>query len=146
MIATLKRIAGKFPDRVAAAQYEIAQQILTEAKRRCPVAPNGSPKGTVPGALRVSGMVHKPVRSGRNISTTISFGGAADAYAIAVHETISEHDPPSWTIMYERGGLIQWTSDGTGDHFLSSVIDEYNGVMPTLMAAMLNLDDESKFA
>lgn len=138
MIATLKRIADKFPDRVGAALYQIAQQILTEAKRRCPVASDG-------GTLRASGMVSPPVRSGRKISVTISFGGAALAYAIAVHETISEHDPPSWRIMYEKGGLIQWTSTGTGDHFLSSVIDEFTPVIPTMLAALLNLDDESVF-
>ena len=138
MIAKLQKIADKFPDRVAAALYQIAQQILTEAIRRCPVAKDG-------GTLAASGLVSKPVRNGRNVSVTISFGGAADAYAIAVHETISKHDPPSWTIMYQNGGMIQWTSSGTGDHFLSSVIDEYQAVLPTLMAAMLNLDDESVF-
>lgn len=139
MIATLKRIADKFPDRVAAALYQIAQYIMTEAKRRCPVASDG-------GVLRASGMVSQPVRSGRKISVTMSFGGAADAYAIAVHETISPHDPPSWTIMYENGGMISWTSTGTGDHFLSSVIDEYMTVMPQMLAAMLNLNDERVFA
>lgn len=122
MIAKLKEIADKFPDRVAAALYQIAQEILTEAKRRCPVASDG-------GVLRASGMVAIPVRDGRRISVVISFGGAAIAYAIAVHETISEHDPPSWQRMYENGGLIQWTSAGTGSHFLSSVIDEW---MPTM--------------
>ncbi len=139
MIATLKRIADKFPDRVAAALFQIASQILTEAKRRTPVAKDG-------GILRASGMVSQPVRDGTKLSVTISFGGAADAYAIAVHETMSPHDPPSWTIMYERGGLISWTSSGTGDHFLSSVIDEYMVVMPQMLAAMLNLNDESVFA
>jgi hypothetical protein len=139
MIAKLQQIADKFPDRVAAALYQIAQQILTEAKRRCPVAADG-------GVLRASGMVSLPVRIGRSISVTISFGGAANAYAIAVHETISAHDPPSWQKMYENGGLIQWTTAGTGDHFLSSVIDEYMTVMPTLMAAMLNLDSEQVFS
>jgi hypothetical protein len=139
MIAKLQKIAAKFPDRVAAALYQIAQQILTEAKRRCPVASDG-------GTLRASGMVSPPVRSGRNISVTISFGGAANAYAIAVHETQGPHDPPSWKIMYERGGMIQWTTPGTGPKFLESVINEYMVVMPTLLAAILNLDDESVFS
>lgn len=133
MIAALKGYAAKFPDRVAAVLYQIAQQILTEAKRRCPVAADG-------GTLRASGMVEKPTREGRTVRVTISFGSGAIAYAIAVHETISEHDPPSWTIMYENGGLIQWTSEGTGDHFLSSVIDEYKAVLPEMLAALLNLD------
>ena len=139
MIAKLKSIQTKFPDRVAAALYQIAQQIMTEAKRRCPVASDG-------GVLRASGLVSDPVRSGRQISVTMSFGGAADAYAIAVHETPGPHDPPSWKIMYERGKMIQWTSSGTGPKFLESVINEYMPVLPTMMAALLNLDDESVFS
>ena len=47
MIAALKKVAANFPDRVAAALYQIAQQIMTEAKRRCPVAADG-------GTLRAS--------------------------------------------------------------------------------------------
>jgi hypothetical protein len=139
MIAKLKQIQAKFPDRVAAALYQIAQQIMTEAKRRCPVASDG-------GTLRASGLVSEPVRSGRSISVTLSFGGAADAYAISVHETPGPHDPPSWKIMYERGGMISYTTPGTGSKFLESVINEYVPVMPTLMAALLNLDDESVFS
>ena len=139
MIAKLKQIQAKFPDRVAAALYQIAQQILTESKRRCPVAADG-------GTLRASGMVSQPVREGQKISVTISYGGAADAYAIAVHETPGPHDPPSWHIMYEHGGLIQWTSSGTGPKFLESVINEYMPVLPQMMAALLNLDDESVFS
>jgi hypothetical protein len=139
MVATLKKIQDKFPDRVAQSLYIIAQQIMTEAKRRCPVAKDG-------GVLRASGAVERPVRSGNKISVTLGFGGAASAYAIAVHETISAHDPPSWTIMYEHGRMIQWTSTGTGDHFLSSVIEEYMPVVPHMLAAMLNLNDESVFS
>jgi hypothetical protein len=138
MIATLKKIASKFPDRVAAALYQIAQQILTEAKRRCPVASDG-------GVLRASGMVSEPVRDGRRISVVISFGGGAIAYAIAVHETMSPHDPPSWQRMYENGREIQWTTPGTGPKFLESVINEFFVVLPTMMAALLNVDDESVF-
>jgi hypothetical protein len=138
MIAKLKQIQAKFPDRVAAALYQIAQQIMSEAKRRTPVASDG-------GVLRASGLVSQPVRDGRGVSVTMSFGGAADAYAIAVHEHISAHDPPSWKIMVDNGRMIQWTTPGTGDHFLSSVIDEYTPVLPTMLAALLNLEDESAF-
>lgn len=139
MIAKLKQIQAKFPDRVGAALFQIASQIMTEAKRRCPVAADG-------GTLRASGFVSPPVRNGRSVSVTMSFGGAAVAYAIAVHEHISAHDPPSWKIMVENGRMIQWTSSGTGDHFLSSVIDEFTPVLPTMLAALLNLDDESVFS
>ncbi len=139
MIGTLRRVADQFPDKVGAALYQIAQQILTEAKRRCPVAADG-------GVLRASGMVSKPVRSGRSISVTISFGGAAMAYAIAVHEHLSAHSPPSWITAERLGHGIHWTTPGTGPKFLESVINEYMAVLPTLMAALLNLDDESVFS
>lgn len=133
MIARLRQLAAKFPDRVGASLYKRGQVIMTQSKRLCPVASDG-------GVLRASGQVSQPVRSGRNISVTLSYGGAADAYAIAVHEHISEHDPPSWQVMNEEGKLIQWTSAGTGDHFLQRPIDE---AMPTLaadIASDVNLD------
>lgn len=117
MIRTLKNFAAKFPDKVGAALYKEGQAIMTESKRRCPVAADG-------GTLRASGQVAKPVRSGNGISVTLSYGGAADAYAIAVHETPSEHDPPSWQAMYDDGGSIQWTSAGTGPKFLENPINE----------------------
>lgn len=138
MVANLMKIKDKFPDKVAAALYMIAQQIMTDSKRRCPVASDG-------GVLRASGQVERPVRNGKRISVTLGYGGAANAYAIAVHETPSPHDPPSWTIMYEQGRTIMWTSTGTGDHFLSSVIEEYMPVVPEMLAAMLNLDNADKF-
>lgn len=136
MQAKLRSIAALFPDKVSAALYQIAQVMMTEAKRRCPVASDG-------GVLRASGQVSQPVRVGRSISIILSFGGAAVAYAIAVHETPSGYDPPSWRAMYAHGGEIEWTSSGTGPKFLESVIDEYVGVLPTLLAALLNLNDES---
>lgn len=133
MVALLRKIADKFPDRVLAALYQIAQEILTEAKRRCPVSADG-------GTLRASGMVSEPVRNGKNMSVVISFGGGGISYAISVHETISEHDPPSWKIMTTRGGVIQWTSTGTGDHFLSSVIDEYQPKLAQMLADRVHFD------
>jgi len=124
MERTLKEIARQFPDRVAAAIYTEAQIVMTESKRRCPVAPGG-------GTLRASGKVHEPVRRGRNISVMMSYGGAASAYAIAVHETPSDYDPPSWRMMYDQGGEIDWTSEGTGPKFLEGPINE---AMPEMAA------------
>ena len=133
MTSLLKQIAAKFPDNVGAALYHEAQVIMTEAKRRCPVASDG-------GILRASGLVSPPVRSGRKISVTLSFGGAANAYAVAVHETPSEHDPPSWKTMYHDGGTIQWTSAGTGPKFLEGPINEAMPTMNARLAARLQLD------
>lgn len=84
MVDALKKVADKFPDRVAAALYMEAQIEMTEAKRRCPV--DVSRHAPHPGQLRNSGRVHEPVRKGRHISVTLSFGGAAIDYAVYVHE------------------------------------------------------------
>lgn len=137
MVAKLKTIAEKFPDRVGAAIYQEAQIIMTESKRRCPVAKDG-------GVLRSSGRVGFPERKGRNISVMLSYGGAADAYAIAVHETQSEHDPPSWQRMYENGGMIQWTSTGTGPKFLEGPINEAMPEMNERLAERLHFDKQER--
>ena len=91
MTATLKKIAAKFPDRVAAAIYQEAQIEMTESKRRCPVSPLPAPAGVVPGTLRNSGQVGRPARQGNNISVTLAYGGAAEDYAIVQHENLDFH-------------------------------------------------------
>jgi hypothetical protein len=134
MVALLKQIGQKFPDRVSAALYQEAQVIMTESKRRCPVAKDG-------GVLRASGAVSQPVRgAGRNISVTLSYGGAADAYALAVHEHLSVHSPPSWLTAEENGHPVQWTSSGTGPKFLESVINEAKPEMAGRLMARIDLN------
>ncbi len=42
-----------------------------------------------------------------NIFASVVAGGIAKAYALAVHETPSQHDPPTWvgkTVEFTRGG------------------------------------------
>jgi hypothetical protein len=126
MTSLLKQVAAEFPDRVAAAMYVEAQHIMTEAKRRCPVSPHG-------GTLRASGMVSEPERSGERISVTLSFGGAASDYAIAVHEHLSEHSPPSWVTAEEKGDGVHWSVSGTGPKFLEGPINE---AMPSMAARL----------
>jgi len=91
MVRTLQRIATKFPDHVAAAMYQEAQIEMTESKRRCPVSPLPAPKGVVPGTLRDSGQVARPDRRGKHISVTMSYGGAAEDYAVVQHENLDFH-------------------------------------------------------
>lgn len=133
MEGRLRQIARLFPDRVASAIYLEAQIVMTESKRRTPVASDG-------GTLRASGRVHEPVRRGNKISVTMSYGGAASAYAIAVHETPSEHDPPSWRAMYDQGGSIDWTSEGTGPKFLEGPINEAMPEMAMRIGERIKLD------
>lgn len=131
MVAKLKQIAAKFPDRVAAAIYQEAQIEMTESKRRCPVSPTRAQakamgrswrEGTVPGTLRASGTVHEPVRNGKNISVTLSYGGAAIDYAVVQHERLD---------------YIHTTGQAK---YLESVLDESRPYMKARIAARVQLN------
>lgn len=135
LIKKLKAIAAKFPDRVASAIYIEAQEIMTESKRRVPVARDG-------GVLRASGQVSQPVRNWRHISVLLSYGGAAEAYALAVHEHLSEHSPPSWVKAEESGKGINWTTPGTGPKFLEGPINEAQPTLAQKIADRIHLDKE----
>jgi len=100
MIAKLKAFTAKFPDRVLSAIYLEGQIEMTESKKRCPVSPTKAqfkamgrsmPKGIAPGTLRASGLVHPPERTGRRVTCLLSYGGAAEAYAIVQHERLDFH-------------------------------------------------------
>lgn len=88
MIATLKKLSREFPDHVGAAVYQEGQIEMTEAKRRTPVSPTPAPPGVVPGTLRASGRVSEPEQQGKTIGVTLSFGGAAEDYAVVQHERL----------------------------------------------------------
>lgn len=79
MVAKLGQISSRFPDVVGRALYQEAQIEMTEAKRRTPVDT---------GTLRASGHVQDPDYSGKTIAVTLAFGGAAETYAIIVHEDL----------------------------------------------------------
>lgn len=127
MVNTLKKIAARFPDRVAAAIYQEAQIEMTEAKRRTPVDVNyaGGRIPPHPGQLRASGMVAEPERNGRNISVTLSFGGAASDYAIYVHEIIENIHPVGQA------------------KFLESTLNESRNSMAARIAARIDLNKAS---
>jgi len=135
MRSTVRKIAREAPQRVKAALYQEAQEIMTESKRRCPVAMDG-------GTLRASGMVSKPVQEGDNFTVTMSYGGAASEYAIAVHEHLSDHSPPSWITAMENGHPISWTTPGTGPKYLEGPINEAQHDMLRRLAVRLNFDEK----
>jgi len=120
MIATLRKIADKFPDRVGAAIYQEAQIEMTEAKRRTPV--DVTENAPHPGQLRASGHVAEPVREGRNISVTLSFGGAAKDYAIYVHEMLEN---------FHKIGQAK---------YLESVLNESRAYMAARIARRIDLN------
>lgn len=110
MVSLLKRIADKFPDRVAAALYQEAQIEMTEAKRRTPVDT---------GLLRASGNVLEPEREGRRVSVTLVFG---TDYAVYVHENLEA---------FHKVGQAR---------FLASVLEESAPYMAQRLAVRLQLE------
>jgi hypothetical protein len=51
-------------------------------------------------------------RDGDKIEVRIEVGGAAEPYALAVHEHLSEHSPYSWVKTEADGDPVQFTSGG----------------------------------
>lgn len=128
MARRVQAISSKLPYSVGAAIYHEANIEMTEAKRRCPRSPGG-------GTLRASGHVQDPEYLGTNISVTLGFGGAASDYAVAVHEHLSEHSPPSW-----RGKEdLDWTIPGTGPKFLEGPLKESKPFMAARIAKRIAL-------
>lgn len=135
VIARLREIAVKFPDRVGAAIYMEGQIEMTEAKRRTPVSPTAAefkamgrsmPKNIVPGTLRASGQVSEPIREGKNIKVILSFGGGSIDYAIIQHERLDFHHT-------------------TGQaKYLESVLNESRSHMLARIAARVHLDKTGK--
>lgn len=101
----LERITREFPNAVKRALKIEAELVMASSKRHY-----------VPvdlGTLRASGFVNEPVRTGKDVSVTMGYGGAAKAYALTVHETPSEHDPRTW-----KGKEIQFGPGDRGPKYL----------------------------
>lgn len=84
----IDRIVRQVPNEAEQALRIEAEVIMTKSKQ-----------GYVPvdlGPLRASGHVSDPERRGKDVEVTLSFGGAAAPYALAVHEHPGDYDPPSW--------------------------------------------------
>jgi len=116
MRGNILRFANKFPKRVASAMYVEAEVEMTESKRRVPVEH---------GTLRASGFVDQPKQKGRNISVVLSYGGAAEDYAIVQHERLDFNHP--------RGGQAK---------YLESVLNESRPYMAARIARRLMLDGD----
>jgi len=130
VVAKLKKVIDKFPDRVAAALYREAQIEVTEMKRRCPVdtRPNQYyPRQTAPhpGNLRNSIHAEEPERKGRIISVTVATGQQAP-YAVFVHEDSDAFHP-----------VGQWK-------FMESVLNESRATMAARVAARIKLNEEAE--
>lgn len=87
-----------------------SNRIMTKAKQMTPVGQQTSDRRRITGDLRDSGTVDpvEHVMGTGVITVRLHFGqDKAQAYALAVHETPSAHDPPSWrgkSVTFRRGG------------------------------------------
>lgn len=127
MARKIRGIAKAHPDKVLRALYLEAELVLTDAKRHY-----------VPidlGTLRNSGYVAPPEREGTKISIRFGFGGAASAYAIAVHETPSKYDPQSW-----KGKTIRFQRKGRGPKYLEKPLKEALKGMAQRIADRIKLE------
>lgn len=104
----IRKIMDSTPNKLEAALRVEAELIMTSSKR-----------DFVPvdlGTLRSSGFVNDVTRSGpdnRDLSITLGYGGAAEAYAIAVHEHPSASSPSTW-----EGKEIKFNPEGRGPKYL----------------------------
>lgn len=127
MARELRSIARKYPAKIGAALFLEANLIVTEAKRRFTPVDEGT--------LRGSGKALPPVGMGITTEVMMTFGDAASAYALAVHEHPSTHSPPSW-----KGKKINWNVTGTGPKYLERpMMDAIKG-MPARLARTLDVD------
>ena len=90
--------SGKLSPQAMAGPLKLeAELIMTKAKNLTPVDL---------GTLRASGHVKNPVITRNTARVLLGFGGAASAYALAVHEHPSKHSPSSWQggVSFNVGG------------------------------------------
>jgi hypothetical protein len=73
----LARAGDLAEEALSAAMVQEMESVITEAKQEAPVDT---------GTLRASGTVLPPKKSSQGVSVTAGFGGAAQAYAVIVHE------------------------------------------------------------
>jgi hypothetical protein len=64
------------------------------------------------GVLKASHEIVGPEYSGSKVSAWIQVGGAAEPYAMAVHEHLSASSPPSWQAAEASGNGVHFNSGG----------------------------------
>lgn len=120
----LNRLAAQFEDRLPIALQTEAELIMTTSKRdHVPVDL---------GTLRATGHVEKVRRVGKTLSVRLVYGGPSAPYALAVHEHLSSHSPPTW-----RGITVSFGPGDRGPKYLERpLVDAAPGMAARLAARM----------
>jgi len=74
------------------------------------------------GVLKSSARVSTPEWEGDEVVVTLSYGGAAIAYALAVHEHLSKHSPYSWQVAKR----VTFHPAGRGPKYLSKPLNKHS--------------------
>lgn len=124
----LKQIAQDMDgNRIPQALRAEAENVMTDSK-----------KNYVPvdkGALRSSGKVGKVDRSGNNFKVELSYGGIAAPYALAIHEHLSQHSPPSW----KAAQSVTFHPQGHGPKYLETPLKNKQSTLAQDLAKRLRL-------
>lgn len=89
------------------------------------------------GALASSDEIDRPVQTSSAVSVTVAFGrsGKSAAYALAIHEHLSPHSPPSWKAAEAAGRPVRFSPAGTGPKYLERPFYEEADRLPEYLAA-----------
>lgn len=122
----LNRLVAQFENRLPVALQTEAELIMTKSKQ-----------DFVPvdlGTLRASGHVERVRREGKTLIVRLVYGGPSAPYALAVHEHLSAHSPPTW-----RGVTVTFGPGDRGPKYLERPIVDAAPGMPARLAARLKL-------
>lgn len=114
MARALERARDSVRGQLAAALYQEAERVMADSK-----------DNYVPvdfGVLRSSGRVDPPTWDGDTVTVVISYGGAAIAYALAVHEHLSKHSPYSWQVAKR----VTFHPAGHGPKYLEKPLNKHS--------------------
>lgn len=132
----LKAAKARGPQAIAREIYRLNNEIMTDAKQNYVPVEEVGPAGGIKGLLRASGTVEKPIIHGDgSVSCRMFFGGAASAYALAVHEHLSEYSPPSWQKAEASGRGVHFHPDGHGPKYLERPVAAHTRDVPVAAAS-----------
>lgn len=106
--SALLELVTQYRSAAVVALNEVAEEVMLDAKSRTPVDK---------GILRDSGHVEHATDG--KLEAELRFG---TKYAVAVHEHLSEHSPPSWVKAEASGRGVHFHPEGTGPKFLERAI------------------------
>lgn len=114
----------KFPGKARAALLFRGERVMTRSKNEFVPADKS--------ILKNSGRV---VLERTGITVTLSYGGDAKAYALAVHEHLSPHSPPSW-----RNTTVRFSPSGRGPKYLQKPLLEQQRTLAKDLASDLRVE------